>query len=157
MGKGKNLIIAAVILFLILFVFLYYTVYLPEKRAIIREEPVREKTFEDFWGSPIISGSFVEMDFENNLLYLETYDSNRRKDIIVSVQTTEKTIFKKTSRQSKDYLIIEDYSEALNLLSKGAPLKVFVPDLSEEKPEAFVVEIDVDFPFFPQPTIMESL
>ena len=145
----KNQFIVILVIITLIFLLVIFTLLRKEKpleEEIIREEPI---TIEDFLGSPIITGNFVELDIKNDTLYLETYDFDQRQDIIFSVEITEKTILKKTSREVEELLIIkENYSEALNFLSQGTPLKVFVQDPLKERPEAFVVEIDVDFPLF---------
>ena len=140
------MILVIITLIFLLVIFTLLRKEKPLEEEIIREEPI---TIEDFLGSPIITGNFVELDIKNDTLYLETYDFDQRQDIIFSVEITEKTILKKTSREVEELLIIkENYSEALNFLSQGTPLKVFVQDPLKERPEAFVVEIDVDFPLF---------
>jgi len=157
MKKENKIIIFAAILVLLVAIFLYYNFYFSEKEKVVLDTPEREMIFEDFLGNPVISGNFIEMDFEKNILYFDSYDRSQKKDIIYSVQVTEKTIFRKTSREIEKPETITDYRGFFSVLSQGSPLKVYVANLLEEKPEAFAVEIDTDFPFFPEPALMDSL
>ena len=155
MKKNQLIIVLAIIVLIFIFV-VVLSFFLKDKSP--KEEVIPEElaTAEDFLGSPIITGSFVEMDIKSNTLYLETYDTDQRQDIIFSVEITDKTIFRKSSQQENS-LALKDYSEALDFLYQGTPLKVFVQDPLKERPEAFVVEIDADFPRFFQPAEVEPL
>lgn len=155
----KNIIIILVILILIILISSYFFLYFRREGIELREEVYFDDSIiiESFLLNPVISGSFVEMDFRNNVLYFETYDPEQRQDIISSVQITDKTVFKKKRKENEDRLIFQSHSQAFDSLFQGVPLRIFVEDISVENPEALLVKIDTDFSLLFGPAIMESL
>lgn len=117
------------------------------ERQMLSEEldPLKE-----FSGSSVVTGQFIEIDREHDLLNIQTYNHDLREDIILTAKITDDTIFvKKIAQDEKEKLYTKEefYSDFLSDAGRGFHLRVTVDDIEKELPEAFVVEL-VDLEVF---------
>jgi hypothetical protein len=132
----------------ILHIVFFYTMglFFWEKRNLpeVEVENVNPYLLKEFSGGPVVTGEFLEIDTERNLLSIQTYDPDLREDIIFTVKITDNTIFaKKTAPDNKEELYTKEkfYLDVLPNVNRGTYFSVTVDDIGKKPPEAFLVRV----------------
>ena len=147
--QKEKVLSTGIIAILLLFIAASLYFFISQRKEIYpkpEESEPYEVSFKDFLGSPAVSGTLREIDLENLVLSVESYDPSTREDLIFLFKITEETVFIERYGTPEKVFVFENYSEAFNLLQQGMFLRVFVDDIPEEVNQALTVELDTSFP-----------
>ena len=134
-------------------------VLMPQTKQVVSGTP--DVFVEDPYGNPVITGYFVDINFEDDSLFVETYDASERKDVVVAIKINGDTIFDVMKPEGQEYLVeSHSYSDVFDnqdFFVDGATVSAYLMTSEEELPEAFLIEINLGSPFIFEPAMLDPL